>query len=66
MFLAPNHYIIHQHIINIIYIYILYNINQHIKIISEGLCDTEDSSNGCWKLNFVITEINYIFKYIQM
>ncbi len=28
---------------------------QHIKLISEGLCDTEDWSNGSWKVNIVIT-----------
>ncbi len=37
---------------------------KHIKIISEGLFDTEDCSNGCWKLNIAITEINQIFLYI--
>ncbi len=35
-------------------------------MISEGLCDTEDWDNGCWKFNFAITEINYILKYIQI
>jgi len=50
-----------------------YNINQHncltlirffffehhqdIRKISEGLCDTEDWSNGCWKFSFAITGI---------
>ncbi len=32
--------------------------NQHIRMISEGSCDTEDWSNHC------ITEINYTLKYI--
>ncbi len=31
-------------------------------MISEGSCDTEDGS----KLSFAITEIHYIFKYIQI
>ncbi len=25
------------------------NTNQHIRMISEGSCDTENYSNGCWK-----------------
>ncbi len=33
-------------------------------MISEESCDTEDGSKGCWKFNFAITEINYLFKYI--
>ncbi len=33
--------------------------NEHIRMISEGSCDTED----CWKFSFVVTEINYILKY---
>ncbi len=37
--------------------------NQHIRMISEGSHDTEDGSNDAE--NFCITEINYIFKYIQ-
>ncbi len=35
-------------------------------MISEGSCDTEDWSNGSWKFNFAITEINYILKYINI
>ncbi len=35
-------------------------------MISEGSCDTEDWSNGCWKFSFVITGINYILKYIKI
>ncbi len=34
-------------------------------MISEGSRDTEDWNNGCWKLSFVITEINYMWKYIE-
>ncbi len=30
-------------------------------MISEGSCDTED-----WKFSFASTEINYIFKYINI
>ncbi len=38
---------------------------------SEGLCDTEDWSNGCWKFSFAITGINNInikieIKYITL
>ncbi len=40
--------------------------NHHIRMISEGSCDTEDWSNGCWKFSFAITEINYILKYIKI
>ncbi len=29
----------------------------------EGSCDTEDWSNGCWKLNFAIMRINNIQIY---
>ncbi len=29
-------------------------------MIAEGLCDTEDWSNGCWTFSFAITEINNI------
>jgi len=36
----------------------LFSPNQHIRMISEGSCDTEDSSNGCWKI--CITGMNYI------
>ncbi len=31
---------------------------QHIRMFSEGPCDTEDWSKGCWKYSFAITEIN--------
>ncbi len=40
--------------------------NQHIRMISEGSCDTEDWSNVCWKISFAITGINYILKYIKI
>ncbi len=33
---------------------------------SEGSCDTEDWSNGCWKFSFAITGLNYILKYIKI
>ncbi len=36
--------------------------NQHIRMISEGSCDTEAWRNGCWKYSFAITGINNIFK----
>jgi len=38
---------------------------EHQIIITEEYCDTEDWSNGCWKLSFAITKINYILKYIR-
>ncbi len=34
--------------------------NQHIIMISEGSCDTEDRSNDVEKYNFAITFYNYI------
>ncbi len=30
--------------------------NQHIRMISEGSCDTEDWSNGSWKFSFASQE----------
>jgi len=39
--------------------------NQHIRMISEGSCDTEDRSNML-KIQLYITGINYILKYIQI
>ncbi len=38
--------------------------NQHVMIISEGLCDTENWSNDAENSN-LITEINYILTYSQ-
>ncbi len=38
--------------------------NQHIRMISEGSCDTEDWSNEA-ENSALITEINYILKYIK-
>ncbi len=35
--------------------------NQHIAMISEGSCDTEDYV--CWKFSFAITGIIYIFHF---
>ncbi len=40
-------------------------INQHIRMISEGSCDTEDWSNDAENSD-LITEINYILKYIKI
>ncbi len=37
----------------------------HIILISEGSCDTEDCSNDADN-SALITEINYVFKYIQI
>ncbi len=42
-----------------------YAANQHIRIISDGSCDTEDWSNYD-KFNFAITGRNYILKYIKI
>ncbi len=39
--------------------------NQHIRMISEGSCDTEDWSNDA-ENSALITGINYIFKYTQI
>ncbi len=38
--------------------------NQHIRMISEESCDTEDWSNDA-ENTALITGINYILKYIQ-
>ncbi len=38
------------------------NNNQHIRMISEGSCYSEDWSNGCWKSSFSIKAINLIKK----
>ncbi len=38
---------------------------QHIKMISEGSCDTEDCSNDA-EISALITGINYILKYIKI
>jgi len=35
--------------------------NQHIRMISEGSCDTEDQSNGCW--NFILNCNNISLYY---
>ncbi len=37
--------------------------NQHIKLISELWCDSEDWHNGCWKFSNAITTINTTFNY---
>ncbi len=42
------------------------DLNQASILISEGSCDTEDWSNGCWKISFTITRINYILKYMKI
>ncbi len=47
----------------IIIINVSWTANHHIRIISE--CDTEDWSNDAVNLA-LITEINYILKYIQI
>ncbi len=41
------------------------NYFQHIRMISEGSCDTEDCSNDA-ENSALITGINYIFKYITI
>ncbi len=39
--------------------------NQHIRMISEGSCDTEDLINDA-ENSALITEINFILKYIKI
>jgi len=39
--------------------------NHHIRMISEGSCDTEDWSNDA-ENSVLITGINYILQYIQI
>ncbi len=45
---------------NVIIRIVSYGPNQHIRMISEGSCDTEDWSNGYWKFSLSISGINYI------
>ncbi len=40
-------------------------LEQQIRMISEGSCETEDWSNDAENVA-LITEINYILKYIQI
>ncbi len=35
-------------------------LNQHIRMISEGSCDTEDWNKGCKKNQLCVTLIKYI------
>ncbi len=46
-------------------IIIIINVYQHIRMISEGSCDTEDWRNDAENVA-LITGINYILKYIQI
>ncbi len=56
------HQIIMKKYIMILYIIIFFKVpNLNIRMISEGPCDTEDWSNGCWKISFAITKF---LKYI--
>ncbi len=41
-------------------------VNQHITMISDGSCDTEDWSNYSENSALKITEINYILQYIYI
>ncbi len=41
-------------------------LKHQISMIFEGSCDIEDWSNGCWKLSFAMTWIQYILKYIKI
>ncbi len=41
-------------------------VNQHIRMTSEGSCDTEDWSNYCWRFSFDITGMNYSKKKIYI
>ena len=43
----------------------IYSKNAHIRMISEGSCDTEDWSNDA-ENSALITGINYSLKYIQI
>ncbi len=49
----------------IIIIHVSWASNQHIRMISEESCDTEDWSNDA-ENSALITEINYILKYITI
>jgi len=50
-------------VIKIIIIHVSRAENGHIRLISEGSCDTEDWSNDT-ENSALITKINYILKYI--
>ncbi len=39
---------------------------EHIRMISEGSCDTEDTAVIMLKIQLCTTRINYILKYVQM
>ncbi len=39
--------------------------NQHIRIISEGSCDSQDKGNSCLKSSFAITGIYYILRFVK-
>ncbi len=36
-----------------------------MQMISEGSCDTEDWSTGCWNFSIASQEKNYILKYVE-
>jgi len=40
--------------------------NHHIRVISEGSCDTEDWGNDAKYIQLCIARINYILKYITL
>jgi len=44
---------------------IIINVSDHIRVISEGSCGTEDWSNDAENSD-LIAEINYILKYIHV
>ncbi len=46
--------------------FLLFINEMFVGMISEGLCNTEDWSNGCWKFCCAIAEIIYILKYIKI
>ncbi len=46
-----------------VFVNVSWVVNQHIRMISEGSCDTEDWSNNDAENSALITD-NYILKYI--
>ena len=56
--------IVHKYFVQLYTINVSWAADQHIRMISEGSCDTEDWSNDA-ENSALITGINYFIKYIQ-
>ena len=56
--------IVHKYFVQLYTINVSWAADHHIRMISEGSCDTEDWSNDA-ENSALITGINYFIKYIQ-